>query len=483
VLDPKELLLPYQKAWLQDESPVKLAVKSRRIGLTFAEAFDAVLIAAANTGQNYYYISVREELGKEFIETTIGIATALNIAFEQCIERIINDEKEDCLALIIRMASGHKVMALTSKPSNLRGLQGVICIDEAAFHNSLKELWKAAAAMRIWGSKIRLISTHNGENSEFNQMLIAAKSGEFPASVHEIDLNAALNQGLYQRICQKQNIPWTFEGQEEWKQKLIKEYGDTADEELFCIPSNSSRSYFTRQLITDVMTDDYQVFRYYGDTKETNVKAITQSLQDFWFSQVRPYLQKFKANYESWLGVDFGRFSNHTVISILFNTIKKEKFCPLIIELSNVPHESQRDFIATLIRFLTNFRKGSFDATGSGEYLAESIRYEFGNDKINAVKITAQWYQLNYPRYKSAIEGRLFNLPWDEDLIQDHLSVVLENGTPKTPRGYSAKGLDGNTRHGDGAVSLVLMYSGVPDDWTTKSKRRTMVSLSYSPFN
>ncbi|NMU69200.1 hypothetical protein HKA89_10555, partial [Vibrio parahaemolyticus] len=41
--DPDELLLGYQKRWIQDDSVLKIAQKSRRTGLTFAEAADSAL--------------------------------------------------------------------------------------------------------------------------------------------------------------------------------------------------------------------------------------------------------------------------------------------------------------------------------------------------------------------------------------------------------------------------------------------------------
>lgn len=43
--DPNALLLGYQKRWVADGSQLKIAEKSRRTGLTWAEAADDVLIA------------------------------------------------------------------------------------------------------------------------------------------------------------------------------------------------------------------------------------------------------------------------------------------------------------------------------------------------------------------------------------------------------------------------------------------------------
>ena len=44
--DTDAVLLPYQREWVADDSDLKVAEKSRRIGLTWAEASDNVLTAA-----------------------------------------------------------------------------------------------------------------------------------------------------------------------------------------------------------------------------------------------------------------------------------------------------------------------------------------------------------------------------------------------------------------------------------------------------
>ena len=41
--NPDDVLLPYQKIWIADDSPLKIAEKSRRTGITWAEAADATL--------------------------------------------------------------------------------------------------------------------------------------------------------------------------------------------------------------------------------------------------------------------------------------------------------------------------------------------------------------------------------------------------------------------------------------------------------
>ena len=49
----KRSLLPYQKRWVDDRAQFKVIEKSRRIGLSWCEAFDAVMHAAEDAGDVY----------------------------------------------------------------------------------------------------------------------------------------------------------------------------------------------------------------------------------------------------------------------------------------------------------------------------------------------------------------------------------------------------------------------------------------------
>ena len=47
-------LLPYQARWVQDPAPVKVCVKSRRIGISWTEAYDDVVHASSGAGSVTY---------------------------------------------------------------------------------------------------------------------------------------------------------------------------------------------------------------------------------------------------------------------------------------------------------------------------------------------------------------------------------------------------------------------------------------------
>ena len=65
-----EILLPYQRDWILDRSPVKVCEKSRRTGITWASALESVLVASADKsggGMDVYFMTYAEEDAKDFI--------------------------------------------------------------------------------------------------------------------------------------------------------------------------------------------------------------------------------------------------------------------------------------------------------------------------------------------------------------------------------------------------------------------------------
>ncbi|HHF3237876.1 TPA: terminase family protein, partial [Vibrio alginolyticus] len=176
--DKDELLLGYQKRWIADDSVLKIAEKSRRTGLTFAEAADSSLTAGAAKGEggsNVFYVGSNKEMAREFIDAVGLWAKIFDKAAGEVQEEVINNEDKDILTFVIYFESGFKVQALSSNPSNLRGMQGTVIIDEAAFHDRLAEVLKAALALTMWGAKVRLISTHNGVGNLFNQLILDSR--------------------------------------------------------------------------------------------------------------------------------------------------------------------------------------------------------------------------------------------------------------------------------------------------------------------
>lgn len=82
-LDVPAVLMPYQQRWVADTSPLKVIEKSRRTGITWAEASDNVLTAASSApagGMNVYYIAYNQDMTVEYIQACAMWARAFNYA-------------------------------------------------------------------------------------------------------------------------------------------------------------------------------------------------------------------------------------------------------------------------------------------------------------------------------------------------------------------------------------------------------------------
>lgn len=126
------VFLDYQARWFEDESEVCIAEKSRRTGLTWAEAGRNVITAAKpkrRGGRNVFYVGSKQEMALEYISACALFSRAFNqLADADVYEQTFwdRDKKEEILTYMIRFPnSGFKIQALSSRPSNLRGLQGM----------------------------------------------------------------------------------------------------------------------------------------------------------------------------------------------------------------------------------------------------------------------------------------------------------------------------------------------------------------------
>lgn len=464
--DPTEVLLQYQKDWVADESVLKIAEKSRRTGLTWAEAADAVLCAStqrSHGGCNHFYVGSNKEMAREFIEAAGMWARVFNKAGSQIQEEIFIDEGKDgkeILTFVIYFASGFKVQALSSNPSNLRGMQGNVTIDEAAFHERLAEVLKAALALTMWGSKVRLISTHNGIDNQFNQLIQDSRAGKKDYSVHTITLDDACRQGLYKRICQIKKREWTQEAEDEWKAGLLKATASEDDslEEYFCVPKAGSGIYIKRTLVEHAMVKDHSI---------PIIRFAAPKDFEFWSEEHRDdyVLEWCQNNLEQLLkqlpdcrhcfGEDFARKGDLSVFVPL--TIKPDlkKRVPFVVELANTTYDAQRQIMFYIFNHLPRFTSAAFDGTGNGGYLAEAARLKYGTDAIDCVMLNQPWYREWMPKLKAEFEDLNIEIPRHQDIQDDLAKIQIKNGIPQIEKG-SGKGQDGQQRHGDFAVALAM---------------------------
>lgn len=245
-----ELLLPYQaavNARLWAGVSLLAVEKSRRVGLTWGLASYAVLRAASGAGaggMNAWYMGYDQEMAREFIDVCAMWARAFGVAGAELGEEVVSDGVNDIGAFRIRFASGFKIVALPSVPRALRGKQGLVILDEAAFHRDLAEVLKAALALLMWGGQVVVVSTHDGVDNPFNLLLDEIRSGRRRGETETITFADAIAAGLFERVA----LVASAKGRplqvtrEQWIAEIYETYGEDAAEELDCVPSAGSGS-------------------------------------------------------------------------------------------------------------------------------------------------------------------------------------------------------------------------------------------------
>ena len=457
---PESVLLPYQKAWIADESDLKIAEKSRRTGLTWGEAADAVLTASAARvagGGNHFYVGSNKEMAIEFIDACAMWAKAFDKAASAIQEEVLHDEDKDILTFTIHFSSGFKIQALSSRPSNLRGRQGNVTIDEAAHHDQLAEVLKAALALTMWGSKVRLISTHNGVENLFNELIQDSRAGKKRYSLHRLTLDDACEQGLYQRICQIRGKPWSEAAEEQWKANLLADTATREDalEEYYCVPKSGGGAYLSRAMIEARMVEA-PVIRFEGSAEfnawPEHLRAA--EVNDWCRRELLPLLEQLDPTQQHCFGEDFGRSGDLTVIAPMAITQQLQRVVPFLVELRNVPFKQQEQILFYIVDRLPRMRAGALDGRGNGQYLSEQAVDRYGSH-VEAVMLSQGWYLENMPPFKAAFEDDMLAIPRDSDVLDDLRALQVIKGVPKLP---DTKTGDNKARHGDAAIALVLAY-------------------------
>lgn len=458
------VLLPYQQDWIKDKSPIKVGEKSRRIGLTWAEAADATLEAASDRqagGQNTYYIGYNKDMTVEFIQACAMWSRAYSLAADSVEEGIWEDGDKHIQTYIIRFPkSGFRITALTSRPSNLRGRQGRVIIDEAAFHESLDDLLKAAIALLIWGGCVRVISTHDGEDNPFNEFINQIRAGKREGSLHRTGFKEAVAQGLYKRVCMRKGEPYCKEGEDLWVKAVYKFYGSDSDEELDVIPSKGGGRWLPHSLLENRKDDTVPVIRFeapkgWDDFNNISEEARNADVQDFFDEHIKPLIDALPQKSKTFYGLDFARKKNACSFWPLVEQQNTKKRIPFLFEMFRVPYKQQEKFLELIVEQLPNFSKGAHDAGGNGGFLAEAMQVRYG-ERIEAIMLTESWYRDHTPHFKASLEdGDIENMPADLDVLEDHRAFVMVNGVARIPA-QGKTNANNKDRHGDSAIAHLL---------------------------
>lgn len=461
------VLLPYQRRWVEDTSSLKVWEKSRRIGASWCEAADSVRTAMRSPdagGMDCFYLGYNKEMAVEHIEDCADWARFFQMAVSHIDESVEvfrdeDDEEKSILVYTIHFNSGFKIQALSSHPRSLRGRQGKVTLDEFAFHDQQGELLKAAMALLMWGGRVSVLSTHNGADNYFNQLIDDIRGGRRAGVVHRTTIDDALADGLYRRICEKLKREWSEDAEAEWRASLLDFYGEDAGEELFVVPRRSAGAYISGVLVESCQRP-VPVLEYACDDEFAQLPDdVRRSETERWCEEhLKPLLDGLNPVLEHVIGGDFGRsgdVSSFPPLEIGADLVRRP---PFYLELRNVPFTDQEQVFFYVCDRLPNLRAGKLDARGNGQFLAERAQQRYGSDRFEAVMLSNAWYLEHMPQYRAALQDGMVELPQRAEILQDHRAIRLIDGIPKLPnKKTSERGQD--QRHGDSAIGYVMAYA------------------------
>lgn len=417
-------LLPYQAAWARDRAPLKCYRKSRRIGISWTEAYAAVMHAAQDGG-NIRYLSFRKDITRQFIDDCAYWVGVVNAAAGAVGEHIVRDEDRDIHVFDIRFANGRRIEALSNAPRGFRsgGKPGDWAIvDEAEFVENVEDVLASALAYLIWGGEVHIISSVDIDGSEFDRLCADIETGRRPGSLHCTTFRDAIDAGLYRRICAVSGRKWSARDEEAWEASIRVTYGERAQQELDCIARSGDEYWLSWKLI--------------------------HAAEDGTGEAGRPDLA---GDGPTWFGVDIA--------------VRRNLWCAADLEqvgdvlwtrnIETLRPSPLREQIATLRAMLAGRRlvRLAADQTGMGEFAVEAYQDEWGS-VVEGVLLSSPRRLAVATALKSVMEDRLIRIPVSEELRTDLRSIRTEQGATGGPRLVGDTGNDGS--HGDRFWALAL---------------------------
>lgn len=452
--DRDAIFLPFQSAWIKDESRLKLMEKSRQIGISWSTAYAADERAAAVGARYDEWVSSRDDIqARLFIEDCKLWASIMGMAAKDLGEMVLDAERK-VSAYVLQFASGKRIHSMSSNPDAQAGKRGSRILDEFALHADQRKLWAIAYPGITWGGSMEVISTHRGSHSFFNSLVREARHGGNPKkiSLHRVTLQDALEQGFLFKL--QQALPADAEQQamdEAQYFDFVKSGAADAesfDQEYQCIPADDDSKFLEYGLIT--------ACEYLGGTD------WQRGLQGPFQGQL-------------YCGVDIGRKKDLTVLWVVEKL--GDVFYTRHVETMEKMRKSDQEKI--LYPWFEIADRICIDATGLGIGWTDDAQDKFGEDRVEGVTFTAQVKEkLAYP-LRGAMEDRKVRIPEDPKIRADLRKVQKVTTTAGNIRFVAESTPDG---HADRFWALALaLHAGsnpsAPIEYTSGGMRESSRSL------
>lgn len=405
------LLYPYQRRWLDDHARFKIGMFARQTGKTFTTTLeivrDCVLAEASGRRARWVILSRGERQSKEAMaEGVQRHCQALGVAIRATEQDWSGDAT--VRSLEAEWPGGSRITALPANPHTARGFSASVFLDEFAFHQDSREIWKALFPVVSAGHRLRVVSTPNGKGNKFYE-LMTDPSLDGVWSRHQVDIHQAVADGLPRDI---EALRRGLADPDAWAQEYELQWLDEAS------------AWLPFDLINSCEHPDA------GDPGSYSGGPC-------------------------YLGMDFAARGDLTVLWVL-EQVGDVLWVRERLELHRAPFAAQT---AELDRMMSQYRvvRAALDQTGMGEAPTQAAQARHGTYRVSGVLFTNPAKLDLATRLKEAMEDRRLRLPQGDPALRTDLhSVQRVAGPTGIPRLIAER--EGGS-HADRFWSLALAVS------------------------
>lgn len=422
--------LPYQKAWIEDTSRLKLMEKSRQIGMSWAAAYAAVrgqIFKKFPTRSVCWVASRDEQQARLFLEDCLRFAEFLKKALKRIGQSLL-DYQVQAQSLVFGKTGA--IYSLSSSPNAQAGKRGSRILDEFALHPEPKKLYSIAYPGITWGGSLELISTHRGASNFFNTLVQEIRERGNPKnfSHHRVTLSDALDQGFLKKLQSK--LP-----PEDPRQAM----------------DNDAYFYWIRQGCPD---EETFLQEYQCQPLDENSGFLEYALiRGCEYPDATPWeLESLDAAQGPlFLGIDIARDQDLSVFWML-ELLGDVFFTRKVITLKKHTFLEQEDILCSLLKE-TPVRRVCIDQTGLGRQFAEQAQQRFGASRVLGLHFTQALKEQMAYGLKNALEQKRLRLPGTAAIRNDLRSVQRSFSSHGALRFEAKRGAAG---HGDHFWALAL---------------------------
>jgi phage FluMu gp28-like protein len=216
--------LPFIQAWIADDSRMRLAEKSVRIGWTYGDAFKNVRKRLHHPARDYLFATKDQASAVEYMQQCLKFCeiykltkSKLNMGEDWMkVPRLDADGKDtgftdEVRFCFIKFDNKSRIIAFSSNPNAMLVYGGDVGLDEFAAHPQQDKLWETAQGRITMGYDIGVWSAHKGTDTLFYEFAQEARSGSAGWSYYRVTMEDAIDMGYLDLLEKLTGKRWTKE--------------------------------------------------------------------------------------------------------------------------------------------------------------------------------------------------------------------------------------------------------------------------------